>query len=123
MEFQKIEGNRSIELGEQNFGKTNADDGFILCSWNTSASQNLKPNEAFCNITFTAKKDGKLSDYLTINSKKLAAEIYVENGNGFEFWNTELSFENENHNNVLTILPNPFSEKATFNFSLWYKNS
>ena len=105
-------------LPEQNFGKKEVDDGFILCSWNTSASQNLNVEEAFCNITFTAKKDGKLSDYLTINSKKINAEVYVENGNEIEFWNAELSFENETYNNTFTISPNPFSEQTTFNFSL-----
>jgi hypothetical protein len=118
LEFQKIEGNNSFELGEQNFGKTQVHDGFILCSWNTSVSQNLKSNEEFFEITFTAKKDGKLSDFLTINSKKLAAEIYVENGNDFDFWNAELIFENEPSSNTFSISPNPFSEKTTFNFSL-----
>jgi hypothetical protein len=118
LKFQSIEGNHSIELGEQNFGKKDIDDGFILCSWNTSASQNLNVEEAFCNITFTAKKDGKLSDYLTLNSKKINAEVYVENGNEMEFWNAELRFENEVHNNTFTISPNPFSEQTTFNFSL-----
>ena len=121
LEFQKIDGNNSIELGEQNFGKTQVDNGFILCSWNTSASQNLKSNEEFFEITFTAKKDGRLSDFLTINSKKLTAEVYVENGNDFNFWNTELNFENEPSNavaNRFSISPNPFSEKTTFSFSL-----
>ena len=120
LEFQSIEGNSSIELNEENFGKNDVDDGFILCSWNTSASQILNEEEAFYNITFTAKKDGKLSDYLTINSKKINAEVYVEDGNGneIEFWNAGLSFENETGNNTFTISPNPFSEKTTFNFSL-----
>ena len=31
LEFQSIEGNNSIELNEENFGKTLTDDGFILC--------------------------------------------------------------------------------------------
>jgi hypothetical protein len=118
LEFQSIEGNHLIDLNEENFGKKLTDDGFILCSWNTSASQNLNAKEAFCNITFTAKKDGKLSDYLTINSKKINAEVYVENGNEIEFWNAELSFENEVHNNTFTISPNPFSKQTTFNFSV-----
>ena len=116
--FQKIEGNNTIELGEQNFGKNQVDDGFILCSWNTSTSQNLKSNEEFFEITFIAKEDGKLSDFISINSKKLASEIYVENGNDFIFWNTELSFENEDVKGEFSISPNPFSEKTTFNFSL-----
>ncbi|MFK7771770.1 MAG: T9SS type A sorting domain-containing protein [Saprospiraceae bacterium] len=118
LEFQSIEGNNSIELNEENFGKNLADDGFILCSWNTSASQNLNVEDTFFNITFTAKKDGRLSDYLTINSKKINAEIYVEDGTNMEFWNAELSFENKQFNNTFTISPNPFSEKTIFNFSL-----
>ena len=118
LDFKNIEGNSSIELNKENFGKTQSDNGFILCSWNTSASQNLNEEDAFYNITFTAKKDGKLSDYLTINSKKINAEVYVENGNEIEFWNTELSFENKETLNEISIFPNPFSEKATFNFSL-----
>ncbi len=118
LDFKNIEGNNSIELTDENFGKTQSDDGFILCSWNTSASQNLNTEEAFYNITFTARKDGKLSDYLTINSKKINAEVYVENGNEIEFWNADLSFENEISNNTFTISPNPFSEQTTFNFSL-----
>ena len=118
LEFQSIEGNSSIDLNEENFGKTQAGDGFILCSWNTLASQNLNEEEAFYNITFTAKKDGKLSDYLTINSKKINAEVYVEDGNEMEFWNTELNFEEEDNRNEFYISPNPFSEQTTFNFSL-----
>ncbi|MFK7771769.1 MAG: T9SS type A sorting domain-containing protein [Saprospiraceae bacterium] len=119
--FQSIEGNNSVELNEENFGKNHTDDGLILCSWNTSAPQNLNVEDVFYNITFTAKKDGRLSNYLTINSKKINAEVYVENRNGIEFWNAALSFKNETHNaisNTFTILPNPFSEKTTFNFSL-----
>ena len=55
LEFQKIKGNNSIKLSEDNFGKTNLENGFILCSWNTSTSQNLKQDEEFFEITFTAK--------------------------------------------------------------------
>ncbi len=118
LEFQKIVGNASIRFDENSFGKTMADDGFILCSWNTSTGKDLSKNDSFFEITFTAKKDGTLRDFLTINSKKLAAEVYVENGNDFEFWNTDLVFENSTYNNTFTISPNPFSEKTTFNFSL-----
>ncbi len=116
--FQSIRGNSSIEFGEQNFGKNDVDNGFILCSWNTSVSQNLNEEDAFYNITFTARKDGQLSDYLTINSKKVNAEVYMEDGNEIEFWNAELSFEHEPTQDGFSISPNPFSKKTTFNFSL-----
>ena len=118
LEFQSIEGNESIDLENENFGLSMVDEGLILCSWNTSTSQNLDSNDAFYNITFTAKKDGKLSDFLTINSKKLNNEIYIKNENDFEFWNVELNLKNEQVKDVLSISPNPFSEKTTFNFSL-----
>ncbi|MFK8007489.1 MAG: T9SS type A sorting domain-containing protein [Saprospiraceae bacterium] len=118
LEFQKIKGNNSINFDENSFGKTMVDDGFVLCGWNTSISKNLKQDDSFFEITFTAKKNGKLSDFLTINSKKLAAEIYIENRNDFEFWNAELTFKNEENQNEFSIAPNPFSEKTTFNFSL-----
>lgn len=118
LEFQSIEGNEKIDLDNKNFGLSMVEEGLILCSWNTSTSQNLETNDAFCNITFTAKKDGKLSDLLTINSKKITTEIYVENGSDFDFWNAALIFKNEEIKNIFSISPNPFSEKTTFNFSL-----
>ncbi|MFK7771768.1 MAG: T9SS type A sorting domain-containing protein [Saprospiraceae bacterium] len=116
--FQSIEGNNSIELNEDNFGKNHTDDGFILCSWNTAVAQNLESQNDFFEITFTAKKNGQLSDFITINSKKLVTEIYVENENEIEFWNTELSFENENIQDDFSFAPNPFAERTIFNFSL-----
>lgn len=118
LEFQNIKGNNSIQFDENSFGKTMVEDGFILCGWNTVVSKKLKTDDPFFEFTFTAKKEGKLSDYLTINSKKLATEIYVEDGNNFEFWNAKLNFENSSSNNAFTLSPNPFSEKTTFNFSL-----
>lgn len=116
--FEKIEGASTLELNDQNFGKSYLQDGWLLCSWNTPSIQNLQPEEYFFQITFTAQQNGQLSDYFTINSKKLSAEIYVENENSFEFWNTELNFLEDQIIKPISISPHPFTEQTTIQFYL-----
>lgn len=116
--FEKIEGAPTLGFNEQNFGKSNLTDGWLLCSWNTSTVHDLQPKEYFFKITFTAQQNGQLSDYFAINSKKLNAEIYVENENGFEFWNTALNFQENKVIEPISISPNPFTEQTTLQLYL-----
>ena len=116
--FKNIQPNNLAALALENFGLKQVENGVVLCSWANAIQQNIPSNEAFYNITFTANQDGQLSDFLFINSSQIQAEAYAEEENEIEFWEMNLSFENEDINNGISVFPNPFSIETNFTFDL-----
>ena len=117
--FQNIQPHNLTNFSNENFGFNQIENGHILCSWSNVIPQNLESDQTIYNITFTAKQDGRLSDFLNINSSQIRSEAYIENKDGFDFKSIELNFEDATSiSSDVSIFPNPFSEKTTLTFSL-----
>ncbi len=98
-------------LKNQNMGFTLLEQGIITVSWN-----DISDNTELFTLEFQAKKSGKLSEVLTINSRFTPAEAYAQNG---ELYDIELQFEIEQE--VFSLSqnqPNPFSESTHISFYL-----
>lgn len=117
LDFQSVQSNFE-DMKESNFGLSKVEEGIILSSWNSTHGKNIDDKAPIYNITFTAKRNGILSNFLSVNSAQLVAEAYAEENGGFDFLDLTLSFEESKLNNTLTIHPNPFIEKTTLNFPL-----
>ncbi len=96
----------------ENFGMTFLNEGAITTSWNGQATS----NDLF-GLTFVAKTDAQLSDLLSINSTRTAAEAYSNTG---DLLDVELTF----NGSVATTFelfqntPNPFKGETIIAFNL-----
>ncbi len=118
-------------IGDEHFGITHLDRGYITTSWNsffasiseplnsTSTSTLQNEERMLFQLTFTATKDGQLADFLTINSDLTIAEAYHVNGDLLDVsLNTAPTFEEGGSFKVTQNKPNPFKEATEFSFEL-----
>jgi hypothetical protein len=95
-----------------NFGFTRLDEGVLTASWNGTPTDN-----SMFSVVFHAKKAGKLSEMLDVNSRYTAAEAYRPNG---DLLNVQLAF-NASATQQFTLYqntPNPFKGLTTIGFNL-----
>lgn len=102
---------------EANFNFARADEGLIAMSWNGE----LQAEHALFSLVFRAKQEGRLSDWLSIDSRMVRAEAYRDNGQHTELklrFNAPqegvLAADFELHQNA----PNPFREETVIGFHL-----
>ncbi|MCB0520802.1 MAG: T9SS type A sorting domain-containing protein [Lewinellaceae bacterium] len=99
---------------EENFGFTNVDKGAITSSWNGEA--NTAKAQLF-SIEFRALKNGKLSDFISLNSRFTKAEAYSQKG---DLLDVQLSFNGKMANgfDLYQNTPNPFKGQTAIGFNL-----
>lgn len=125
LEFEDIELGDLAFLTENNFGLNNLEDGILTTSWEAFPEQTMDENESLFTLKFTAKTDGKLSDYFSLNREVMPAEAYSgslhSNEHDTEFREIVLEFESQTKVDDLELFqnkPNPFSEETTIEFYL-----
>ena len=132
----KLEKLNSGVAGVENFGLHKMDEGMITTSWNQSAvsseqspiaigdgseqpsAVNHEPSTVLFNIKFTALKDGKLSEQLSLNSRPTIIEAYDQDGS---LMDVELTFTTplaEDKFELFQNQPNPFHDKTIIGFNL-----
>lgn len=109
-------------LDEHNFGYTHLEDGLLLVSYD---GQELRGSEELFQLEFTARKAGRLSDFLELNSAQLVAEAYrLPQSGEWSRHQVNLRFENEpalstgGHTALYQNQPNPFREYTQISFYL-----
>ena len=124
LEFTNIKP--SANTKKENFGLAMTDEGAVNVSWNNSTNTLLQSNAdaTLFNIEFKAKRTGKLSELLNINSRFTKAEAYDLNE---ETLNIELHFNNEQGAVVVVAseqfllhqnIPNPVRSETVIGFNL-----
>ncbi len=102
---------------DDNFGDFR-EKGMLTTSWNDNAS--AKEGMDLFYLTFMAKSNGKLSDWLTINSAMTTALAYDQSMKGMGI---ALAFDDKpkqglGKNSLYQNFPNPFREETTIPFYL-----
>ncbi|MFK7982173.1 MAG: hypothetical protein AB8G86_19490 [Saprospiraceae bacterium] len=129
----KVEKLQSGLAGIENFGLHKMDEGLLTTSWNQSAvdsrqlavssslqlaTSNQQPATLFT-IEFTAQKDGKLSEQLSLLNRPTVIEAYKENG---ELMDVQLTFVtpivDRDKFELFQNHPNPFPDKTEIGFYL-----
>ncbi len=119
LEFIEIQADKYLENAD--FGLSLLSLGAINHSFVNKTGTKLDKESLLFNITFTAQKDGLLSDWLSIGSTHLKSEAYLSRT---EFAEVILDFNNtyEVDNQDATILfqnsPNPFTHGTEIAFYL-----
>ena len=133
----KLEKLNSGVAGVENFGLHKMDDGWITTSWNNpvgsgqfavGSSQPTTDNRQLTtlfNIKFTALKDGKLSEQLSLSNRPTVIEAYsagthLGDKDG-DLMDVELTFTtplSENQFELFQNQPNPFHDKTVIGFNL-----
>ncbi|MBK9272403.1 MAG: T9SS type A sorting domain-containing protein [Saprospiraceae bacterium] len=120
LQFEDIQG-ILLEINQTNLGLTKLQQGVISLSWNNKEALSAKPQDALFEFHFTAKRNGRLSELIHINSDLTRAEAYLENAdvldvtllarNGLTTSSTALFdlYQNE---------PNPFDKLTNIRFML-----
>ncbi len=100
----------TIDGNTENFGVV--ENGTITASWNGSA----QADEQLFTLVFKAKKAGRLSELLNINSKLTTAEAYTKNA---ELLNVAINYNNATSKMELyQNQPNPFAGRTVIGFNL-----
>ncbi len=121
IEFNSFAEGQLAELSEQNFGFTMLEKGVITTSWNTSEPSSMDDDKILFTLKFNAKKAGKLSDVISVNSRYTKAEAYNTSG----LLDVSLRFESEDgaivkkdRFELYQNQPNPFKDETTVGFYL-----
>jgi len=89
----------------------------ITTSWNQPTTDNRQRTTLF-SLDFTAQKDGKLSEQLSLVDRPTAIEAYDEAGNLMDI---ELTFTTSLYSDQFELFqnqPNPFQDKTKIGFYL-----
>jgi len=104
-----------------NFGMHLTDRGYITTSWNSPAQSSTLSQqtmaESLFQLTFKAKKDGQLKDFLSINSDITSSEAYTNNGELLAI-NLTMVISEEGDFSLLQNTPNPFKEITKIDFHI-----
>ncbi|MCB9284939.1 MAG: T9SS type A sorting domain-containing protein [Lewinellaceae bacterium] len=105
------------ELGPANFGDLYAPDGQIPFSWNTATGVTLQPEDCLFTVRLKALQTGNLLEGIGIDSERLRAEAYREDGS---FLSVHLQTTAPVPGGVTLYQnrPNPFSRATTIGFSV-----
>ncbi|MEK7255681.1 MAG: T9SS type A sorting domain-containing protein, partial [Bacteroidota bacterium] len=121
LDFEKL--NPGGNASEQNFGLSLLEEGAVTASWNQLAASADSPlgagGEILFTLIFKAKQNGKLSDWLDVNSRYTKAESYDRQGNA---GSVTLKFNGgtgiANRFELFQNVPNPFGEATVIGFQL-----
>lgn len=124
LEFEGVENINLAYLTENNFGLNKLENGILTTSWEAFPEQTMDENESLFTLRLTAKTDGKLSDYLSLNQGIMPAEAYsgsLYSNSDVEFRDVVLAFEETNEREEIQLFqnkPNPFSDETKIEFFL-----
>ncbi|MCF8250440.1 MAG: T9SS type A sorting domain-containing protein [Saprospiraceae bacterium] len=106
----------------ENFGLSRLEEGVVTTSWYQLAAPKNATEETQFSMTFTALKDGMLSQMASINSSYTLAESYEKGGTVrpvvLEFTSPNGSSVVGNQFELYQNIPNPFAEETIIRFQL-----
>ena len=118
LEVVDYEDSELSQMSADNFGFTRASQGQITVSWNDVNAVSLSDNATLFTMSFTALKDGQLSEVLAINSSVTVSEAYQADLRK----NVALDFGKQTTGAAGYALqqnqPNPFAQETTIGFQL-----
>lgn len=121
IDFNEVSNGDLSNLSNANFGLHKVNEGIITASWNANReAQSLDNGKTLFSFSFTALKDGQLSDLISLNSRFTKAEAYNQNG----LLNLSLQFVDENGTiaagqfELYQNQPNPFKNETVIGFNL-----
>lgn len=118
--FEKLE--TAGHLTADNFGLSLLDRGAITASWYQLAADKLGDEKRQFSLTFTARADGRLSDWLSINSRFTQAESYEADGLrrpvALQFVDSDGTAAVSERFELYQNVPNPFSDETVIGFQL-----
>ena len=91
---------QSSLVKQSNIGTRWIKEGLLTMSWNENTGIDIPNDKAIFAITFTAQKDGKLSDVLRMGSQRTRAEAYlslIHISRRKDLHMQETSAKNQNH--------------------------
>lgn len=116
LEFLSLERGALRDLSNNNFGIM-PEQGLITTSWVGDAQ--VADNEALFTLTFRAQRNGRLSEFLALNSLKLSAEAYNQD---LEVQPVALTFDQAPETAQSLIVyqnrPNPVANSTVIPFQL-----
>lgn len=116
LEFEKVTPGVLNNLSKANFG-IQKDENAITASWNSELDTNFD-GIAFT-LQFKARKNGKLSEALSLDSKLINAEAYTKN---LDYFDVLLQFNKARISitpfELFQNQPNPFADNTTISFYL-----
>lgn len=116
LDFQQLETVELEALSTENFGFDHLDKRMITASWHHFQPQTLSDDQTIFTLRFTALKDARLSELLSITSDLTIAEAYNQNG---EVLPVQLRFSSGSNNlDLFQNQPNPFYEFTTISFRM-----
>ena len=107
----------TLDLSQANLGTYNTSEGRLMISWDEVLGQPVLSTDRLFTITFKAKRSGRLSEVVSLNSENISSEIY---SSSLDVMNLHLEFETTQteaftlHQNT----PNPFSDQTLISFYL-----
>ncbi|MBI5916524.1 MAG: HYR domain-containing protein [Bacteroidetes bacterium] len=120
LRFEKLAPAGSTSL--ENFGLSLLDEGVVTASWYQLAAAAEATDEVQFSLTFTAVKDGSLSEFLNINSRYTTSEGYESDGTvrpvSLEFSTPGGSVAAANTFELFQNVPNPFNDATVIGFQL-----
>ncbi|MEO1413131.1 MAG: cohesin domain-containing protein, partial [Bacteroidota bacterium] len=119
MEIVDVEAGELSGLGSENFGLTMIDEGVITTLWGNSNAATLADDAVVFSVKVKAKRDTRLSEALSLNSRYTVAEAYDAD---LELLNPDLEYRNNTQVSSEFALyqnqPNPFVEETVIGFHL-----
>ncbi len=106
-------------LAAHNIGTRNASKGLLLMSWEDIKKHTVVKEETLFQFNFLAKRSGKLSEVVGLNTGLFSAEVYSSSA---QIHPIQLSFLEQKTSMDEVVLfqnkPNPFSSTTTISFYL-----
>lgn len=120
LKFEKLEPSAALNI--ENFGLSHLEKGIVTASWYQLAAPKYGTEETQFTMSFTALKDGMLSDYTNINSNYTIAESYEKSGTVrpvvLEFTTPDGNSHLGNQFELYQNIPNPFAKQTVIRFQL-----
>ncbi len=119
MDFENVKNGQLSSFSTENIGLKRIEDGLITFSWDTVNEERFTEKSVLLYLEFTSGTNGKLSNFLKIDSNPVTAEAYTAD---LKIVNLKLSFNAvaklSKESWELSNYPNPFREITSLHFYL-----
>jgi|GEM_PF-5050215 len=119
VEFEDFTAGALRGLTAENFGFAKLNEGALTTVWTNTNAVSVKNNEVLFTLNFVAKKDGNLSDVISVDQVRFTpAEAYTNEG---ELFDVAFNFDGQVSDAGFSLAqnrPNPFRNETVIEFAL-----